>query len=93
MRNDPWTSKFQVHFSKYSIFFKNSGNLKMFQIPGVLNPELLIGRQRLMPEALNDEVHTSAPVKGGVAQFTYTLPGNGTSSSGKPIEVPGNVYR
>ena len=30
---------------------------------------------------------------GGVAQFTYTLTRNGTSSSGKPIEVPENVYR
>ena len=32
-------------------------------------------------------------MKGGVAQFTYTLTQNGTSSSGKPIEVPENVYR
>ena len=28
-----------------------------------------------------------------MAQFTYTLTRNGTSSSGKPIEVPENVYR
>ena len=63
----------------------------MFQIPGVLNPELLIGRERLIPAALNDGVHTSALVKGGVAQFTYTLTRNGTSSRGKPIEVPENV--
>ena len=53
----------------------------MFQAAG-----LLIGH-------LSDGVHTSALVKGGVVQFTYTLTRNGTSSSGKPIEVPEDLHR
>ena len=51
-----------------------------------------IGRHMPVKKVI-PEVQTSVLVNGTVAQFTYTLTLNGTSLSGKPLEVPENLYR
>ena len=51
--------------------------------------------ERGIPEArdVKPRVETSVLVNGTTVQFTYTLTLNGTTTQGRPIAVPENLYR
>ena len=65
----------------------------LFQFP--VTQMWSIERKRDMPEVRDarPKVETSVRVNGNTVQFTYTLTLNGTTTHGKSIDVPENLYR